>query len=596
MSLDIALTLGIILAALACFWWERYSADVVALGVLLALVFTGLLPAPKAFAGFASDTVIMILGLLIMTAALGRTGVVDLAAGAVLRRTGRDPDRLLWAIMVTSAGLSSFISNTAATAFFLPIVFGIARKAGVSASRFLMPLAVASILASSVTLISTSTNVVVSDMMTRYGMPPLSMFELAPIGLPVSIVGLLYMFYIGRRLVPERAPAKEMTEEFGVRDYLSEIVIQPKSALVDKTLEEAKFGEAMGLEVLRIIRDKKRHLPPLPQIKLKAGDMLLVEGNQEDIVKVKDTAGVEIKADVKLSDPDLQYEEMALAKAIVLPGSSLLGSTLKERRFRQQYGLTVLGLNHRGVNVVRKISTVPIQLGDVLLLQGTRTQLARLDTDPTFHVLGPMEPLAEARPRRRHAWPAIGIFAGVILLATFKVLPLAIAMMLGALLVFLAHCITPEEAYAAVEWKALILIGSMLGLGAAMEQTGTAAYLAQLIVMQTGELSPLLLLSGFFVLTVLLTQPMSNQAAAIIILPVAVQTAQQLNLEPRTFAVMIAVAASCSYLTPLEPACLMVLGPGHYRFADFLKVGALLTLLIFLIAIALVPVFWPLKS
>ena len=594
MTPQILLLLCLLAVALALFWWERISAEVVALGLLLALAFTGLLPANQAFAGFGSDTVIMILGLLILTAALERTGVVELGGRAVLRYAGADPDRLLWIVMLASAGVGAFISNTASTAFFLPMVFGIAKKSGISASKLLMPLAFSSIVTSSVTLVSTSTNMVVSGMMTSYGLPPMGMFELAPVGVPIAVVGLVYMF-LARRFVPERAAAADLTEEFGVGPYLSEIVIQPGSALAGKTLGEANVGQQLGLEVLRITRDKDQSIAPRASTVLKEGDVLLVEGSQEDIVKIKDTVGVEIIADARLSDPDLAAEDTALVEAALLPGSPLIGRPLKNHRFRERYGLQVLGINHRGVNIVRELSQAPLALGDVLLVQGRRQNIARAHESNVFRMLGPMEQVEEIRPRRERAPLAIAIFLGVLMLVTFKVLTLPLAVMLGALLVFVTRCITPEEAYARVEWKAIILVGSMLSLGAAMEHTGAAKYLAWQLVSFTGAAQPLWLLTVFFALTVFLTQPMSNQAAAIVVLPIAMETALQVGLNPRTFAMMIAVAASCSYLTPLEPACLMVYGPGRYRFTDFLKIGSVLTLLIYGVAITLVPLVWPLK-
>ncbi len=227
----------------------------------------------------------------------------------------------------------------------------------------------------------------------------------------------------------------------------------------------------------------------------------------------------------------------------------------------------------------------------MLLVQGSQRQIAALQEDNLFDVLGVVE---SQRFNRKQAWTVITIFAGALLLATFKIVPMPAAMLLGALMVFVTRCISPEEAYRRVEWKVLILIGCMLALGVAMQTTGTAAFLADLLVDWVGHWNPLWLLAGFFTLTVLLTQPMSNQAAAAVVIPVALHTAMQLGLNPRTFAMMIAVAASTSYLTPLEPACLMVYGPGHYRFVDFLKVGGLLTLVVFLIAIGLVPLIWPL--
>jgi di/tricarboxylate transporter len=552
-------------------------------------------PADKAFAGFGSDTVIMILGLLILTAALQRTGIADLAGRAVLMHAGNDPKRLLLAVMITVASLSAFMSNTAATALFVPVVFGIAKKSGINPGRLLMPLAFSSILSSSVTVISTSTNLVVSGMMTRYDMAPIGMFELAPVGLTIAVVGVLYMYFIGRRMIPERAAPDAQDEDFAARPYLSEIVIQPGSRFDGLTLEEAKIGQTLGLTVIRIIREKTLRLQAHARAVLRVGDVMLVQGSQEDILKVKDTGGMEIKADVKLSDPDLLDSESALAEAIVLPSSRLIGQTLKAYRFSERYDLQVLGINQRGVNVLKKMSLTAIKLGDVLLLQGRRERIAALDGEHAFHILGPLGCMEEVRPRRQRAALAVSIFIAAIVLAAFNVTSLPVAVMLGALLVFATGCITPEEAYGAIEWKAIILIGSMLTLGAAMDHTRAAAYLAGQIIALIGEAGPLWLLSGFFALTVLLTQPMSNQAAAIVVIPIAIQTALQAGLNPRPFAIMIAVAASCSYLTPLEPSCLMVYGPGRYRFADFVKVGSLLTLLIYLIAITLVPWLWPLR-
>lgn len=594
MTPQILLLLALLAVALVLFWWERISADVTALGLLLTLTLTGLVPAERAFAGFGSDTVIMILGLLILTAALERTGVVELTGRFGLRHAGTNPDRLLWIVMLASAGIGALISNTASTAFFLPLVFGVAQKAHVSPSKLLLPLAFSSILTSSVTLVSTSTNMVVSGIMTQHGLAPMGMFELAPVGIPIAIVGLVYMFLV-RGFVPERVTATELTEEFGVRPFLSEIVILPDSKLAGKTLGEADVARQLGLSVLRIIRDEEQHLAPHASTTLETGDILIVAGSQEDILKIKDTAGVEIVADAKPSDPDLTTEDTTLAEAVLLPGSPLIGRTLRGQRFRERYGAQVLGINHQGINVAGKLSEKLLHLGDVLLVQGRRKNIQRLHTGNVFRLLRPLEPMEEKRPRRRRAPFAIAIFFGVLALVTLHVLTLPLAVMLGAFLVFVTRCITPAEAYASVEWKAIVLIGSMLSLGVAMEQTGAAKYLATQIVAVVGTDEPRWLLTAFFALTIFLTQPMSNQAAAIVVLPIAIQTALQTDLNPRTFAMMIAVAASCSFLTPLEPSCLMVYGPGRYRFGDFLKIGSVLTLLIYLIAIMLVPMVWNLN-
>ncbi|HEY5706814.1 MAG TPA: SLC13 family permease [Terrimicrobiaceae bacterium] len=594
MTPQILLLLILLGIALALFWWERVSSEVIALGLLLTLAFTGLVPREQVFAGFGSDTVIMILGLLILTAALERTGVAELAGRAVLRHAEENPDRLLAIVMLASAGLGAFISNTASTAFFLPVVVGIAKKSGISASKLLMPLAFSSIVTSSVTLVSTSTNLVVSGMMSAYRMSPMGMFELAPVGLPIAVVGLVYMF-LARRFIPERSAPAELIEEFGVRPYLSEIVVQPGSNLAGKTLGQANVAQQLGLTVLRILRNKNQKLTARANTVLREGDTLIVEGSQPDILKIKDTAGVEIVADAHVSDSDLAAENTALVEAVLLPGSPLLGRTLRGLRFRERYGAQVLGINHQGTNVIQKLRDVPLRLGDLVLLQGGRDNLAQLHENRVVRVLGASESMEAVRPRIGRAPLAIGIFVGVLAAVTAGILTLPVAAMLGVLLAFITRCITPEEAYARVEWKAIILIGSLLGLGAAMEHTGAAKYLAWQLASVTGTAQPLLLLTVFFGLTVFLTQPMSNQAAAIVVLPIAIETALHLDMNPRTFAMMVAVAASCSYLTPLEPACLMVYGPGRYRFADFVKIGSLLTLLIYIVSITLVPLVWPLK-
>ena len=593
MTFEIALLLALIVASLVLFSLERIPPDVVALCLVLALVFTGLLPVKQAFDGFGSDTVIMILGLLLLTAALMRTGVMDMAGAYILRYTGTSPARLLIVIMLASAAVGAFMSNTASTAFFLPIVIGLAERARISPSALLLPLAFSSILTSSVTLISTSTNIVVSGLMTQHDLAPIDMFELAPVGVPILLVGLVYMFVVGRHWLKKYSPASKDDAAYMVRPYLSEIIILPTSPFIGKTLAESGLGRDLDLTVVRVIRDKNDYFTPYPEMRIQANDIFLVEGRSEEILKVKDTAGIEIKADVKLSDPDLHTDNLELVEVIVLPRSPLIGRTLKGLRFRERFGLQVIGLNRHGENLRRKMSMVPLRVGDTLLIQGHRGNIGALEEDNAFRIIGTLH---EKRPHRKRAWIAVTLFVGSILLATFKIMPLHLAVILGSVLAFLTRCITPDEAYREVEWKAIILIGCMLGLGVAMQKTGTAKYLAGLIVHWAGDAGPMWLLTGFFVLTVLLTQPMSNQAAAIVVVPVAIQTALQLGLNPRTFAVMIAVAASCSYLTPLEPSCLMVYGPGRYRFRDFLKVGAVLTIFIYLIAIFLVPRFWPVSK
>jgi di/tricarboxylate transporter len=340
------------------------------------------------------------------------------------------------------------------------------------------------------------------------------------------------------------------------------------------------------------VRNKETYLPPHSSTALQAGDVLLVEGMKENVLKIRDIAGIEIKADVPLSDPAAIGQDLALVEVILLPGHWLVGRSLRNVGFRQYHGLQVLGIHRKGRNINAKLSRVSLRVGDVLLVQGDRERILSMEQNHAFRVMGTVE---ERQLNTGRAAVSVALFAGVLVLGTLKVVPLTVAVLIGVVLMMLTRCITPEEAYNDMEWKAIVLIGSMLGLGVAMEQTGTAKYLAGLVVDWVGHLGPTSILAGFFAFTVLLTQPMSNQAAAVVIFPVAYQTAVQLGLNPRAFAMTIAVAASCSYLTPLEPSCLMVYGPGRYRFLDFVKVGLPLTAAILVLAVWLVPRIWPLR-
>jgi di/tricarboxylate transporter len=487
-----------------------------------------------------------------LTASLQRTGVVDVIGRALMRQSGMNPTRALLLLMIAAATMSAFMSNTASTAFFLPIAFNMAQRTNINPGRLLMPLAFASTLSSSVTLVSTSTNVVVSGVMKDTGLAPMGLFELAPIGIPIALAGIAYMMFVGRRLVPERSVAQDVADRFGLRPYVSELIVTPHSGLAGKTLAQAKIGENLGLTVLHIVRDKSEYIQPDAGALLRDGDVLMVEGRQEDIVRVKDISGVKIKADVTLSDPALQKHDMGLVEAILLPGSALIGRTLRGFRFRERFGLQVLGMNHRGVHVVRKMSDVPLSIGDVLLLQGRREVLSRLSDEPTFQILGRVEMMETLRPNRARAPVAIASFVGALVLAALGIVPIAIAIMLGVVVVFATRCISPAAAYATVEWRVIVMIAALLGLGVAMQTTGTAEYLAGIIVDLLGGAGPRWLLGGFFLMTVMLTQPMSNQAAAIVMLPIALEAAGLAGLNPRPFAMMIAIAASCGAQRPFS--------------------------------------------
>lgn len=589
MTLEIALCLGILAAAVALFAWDRIPADVVALGVMLAVIATGLLPAHKAFAGFSSDTVMMILGLLVMSAGLIQTGVVGIAGRHLFNIAGRNPAVFLPVIVISVAVVSAFMSNTAATAFFVPLVIGYAAKIGVSPSKFLLPLAFSSILTSSVTLISTSTNLVVSDLLTRYGQPPMGMFELAPVGIPIAIAGIAYVLLIGTRLLPQRKE-QDGDEKIGERTYQADVLVVEGGPLIGKSLAEAKVTDHAGLTTVKLIRGSETvRGKRLLDLKLEAGDELFVEGKRADLLTIKDIEGLDFKADVGLADADEEKDATTIVEGVLLPDSPLIGQSLRTLQFKERYGLQVLAI-HRAGRVPRTISSARLRMGDVLLLQGTPADVKALEQGNLFNIFGGVQ---NERLNLSRAPLSACIFAAAIAAVTFNLASLPVAALAGAFAMLATRCLSPEEAYRQVEWKALILIGSLISLGAALDASGAGKFLAQQLIALIGAESRYALLSCFFVLTVALTQPMSNQAAALVVFPIAMQTGLQIGADPRAFGMMVAVAASCSYLTPLEPSCLMVYGPGKYTFLDFLRVGAPLTVLIYVLAIALVPLVWP---
>ncbi len=591
MTIEIGMMLAIIALTVLLFSIDRISPDVIALGLLAVLALTRLLPIEDAFSGFASDTFILILSILVITAALEKTGTVNMVSEIILRQAGTTPKRFLVYIMIAAALLSTFMSNTGAAAFFLPIAIGLASQVSISRSKLLMPMAFASILASSMTLIATSTNLVISGILPDFGMEPLGMFELTPVGAVILAVGLLYMATIGQRLIPDRPYDEVLTASNIIQNYLTELVIPPGSSLIGRTLGQSGLGHDQDITVLRILKNKKRYLVPSADILLEDGDLLLVEADRNNLLNIQEKKGLVLKPGIQIQEEDYESAQIGMFEVILLPGSRLIGRTLKQLSFRQQYGLQALGINRNGQVIRNRLGDVKLSIGDQLLVHGAIASVMALNRNNTFRLVEEIKP---AQKDVRQAAVTMAVFIGMLITAGFNLIPLPLAAVIGMFLVFILKSITPEEAYQAVNWRTLIMISGMLALGVAIQHTGTAYYLSGLIVTLTRGYSPLVVLGGFFILSMLLSQPMSNQAAAVVVVPFAVQTALLLGLNPRSFAVMIALGASCSFLTPLEPACLMVYGPGNYRFFDFVKVGSILTLVIFIIALVMVPLIWPL--
>ncbi len=592
----INITLILLLLAVVLFASEKIPVDIVGVLLVIGLILTGVLTAPEGFAGFGDNIIITIGGLFILTGGLIKTGLVELVGRRLYRIAGNNEFVLTALIMLVAAASAAIMKNTTTTAMLLPVVIGLSERAKIAPSKLLMPLAFGAILGGSCTLIGTSTNLAVSSAIQRYNMPPFSMFELTAVGVASAMAGLLYMLLFGLRLLPRRGGEESFTEQYHIREYISEVIVLPKSPFIGKTLGEADINRELDLSVIGIIRGKVQRIAPSPSERIEVNDLLVVEGRVSDILRIKSEAGLKIKSDFELEDNILEGGEIELFEVLVMNDSELIGQTLKNLRFRQHYDLTVLAINRRGETIIDTLSSTPLRFGDVLLVQGKRRLIEPLVTVGDLILLEEVSSANMRTEKRKYALSAFGLFLALSLSKYFLPfeIPLVVAILLGVLLLLATKTVRYAELYELIDFRLLVLIACMISFGTAMEKSHADIYLAALIQDYFGHYGPLAVLAGFYLLTVALTQPMSNQAAALVVLPVAVKTALALGLNPRTFAVAVTYAASSSFLTPLEPACVLVYTPGRYRFFDFVRVGSILTVVVFVVVMLLVPTVWPL--
>jgi di/tricarboxylate transporter len=578
----------IVLAAVVLFATEKLSMDVVALLVLGALTVTGLVTPAEGISGFSNPATLTVAAMFVLGAGLNRTGALA-ALGQALIRHGRTELWLLLLVMAGAALVSPFINNTATVAVFLPLVTGAAASRKISASRLLIPLSFASQFGGVCTLIGTSTNLLVSSIAARSGVGAFGMFEFTGLGLVMVAAGLVYFLVLGRWLLPRRRP-EPLTEAYGLGEYIAELRVAAGSPLLGKTVIEARLGEVHDITVLEILRgDRKIWFPP--DEPLREGDVLLVRGAVKELFKLKNSVGLELEPAFKLQDQQLRGEEMELVEVLLQPQSRLARHTLKEIDFHWRYKTVVLALHRRGTVLRDKLAKVPLRSGDALLLLGSGPAIARLRDDDNFVVL---EPRRDLVLDRRKAPLALGIVGLVVLLAALKVFPIVVTALLGCAAMVLARCLRPQDAYRAIDWKVIVLLAGILPLGMALEKTGAARTLVDFGLGAAHGASPVIVLTVLYLLTALLTEFMSNNAAAVLLAPLAISTAHQLGLDPKPFLVAITFAASTSFATPVGyQTNTMVYNAGGYRFSDFLKVGIPLNVIFCALAAYFIPKFWP---
>jgi di/tricarboxylate transporter len=592
MTIEMIIATAAVLLAILLFATEKLPVDLTALLLMSLLLLTNIITPEEGISGFSNTATVTVGAMFILSAGLLRTGAVN-SLGERLAAIGKKSFWLsLGLIMIPIGIMSAFINNTPAVAVFIPIVMTMSKESGTSPSKLLIPLSFASMFGGVCTLIGTSTNILVSSMAASHGLPPLRMLEFTPLGLIFFISGTLYMFVFGIRLIPSRRSVGELTDTFAMNNYLTEIVVHPDAKSVGKTIREAPVAQDMDITILGLRRNGVSLGLPHADTMILGGDELLVRCKIEKIKKLEEREGVSIKSQLRLRDADLKTEDLMLAEAVIAPNSILVGRSLRKIQFRVTFGAIVLALRRGGGDVLREnINSIPLRAGDALLVEVDHEGFERLRRNRAFVIVSEA---STPRYRKNKILTALLIIVGVIISASIGLLTIVVAAITGAVLMVLTKCLSLEEAYEAIEWKIIFLLAGVLTLGVALEKTGMAAFLGDILVNTVGKLGPWAMLCALYLLTSLLTEMMSNNATAALLVPVAISGANSLGVDSRPFLFAIAFAASASFMTPVGyQTNTMIYAAGQYRFSDFLRVGTPLNILFWILATVLIPVFWP---
>jgi di/tricarboxylate transporter len=595
---QIALTLAVTAGALALFVSNRLRVDLIGLLVMTALIVLGLVTPRQGISGFANEATVTVALMLVLSAGLLRTGAVDLLGRWTGRLAGTSELRLLVVVIAVIVPVSAFINNTAAVAILLPVVLGLSRARRIAASRILMPLSFAGQMGGTLTLIGTSTNLLVAGLLVEEGVARLGLFDVTPPAVVLTALGAVYLLTVGRWLTPTRTPAEGLAESYHLREYLTALEVAPGSRIVGRSLQEARVGRDLGLQVVEVRRGTARLREPDRTTVVEAGDVLVVTASVSHIADIAESDSLRIVGAAPPAALAAVGDELAttaegvkLAELLVPVGSAVVGRTLKEIDFRARSGVTALAIQRHGHLVGAPVANVPLAGGDLLLVRGPARRLRLLHEAGEFALLGTVRVPAK---RRRKMARAVAIMAGVVLLPALGITTILISSLLGVAAMLLTGCITPDEAYEEMDWSVIVLLGSILPLGLAMRDTGAAHWVSDGLLGLTSSLGAHGALLTFYVIATLLTSVISNNAAAVVLVPVAVESAASLGLSPMPFVIAVMFAASSSFVTPIGyQTNTFIFGPGGYRFGDFARVGAPLNVLLAAASTFVIPYFFP---
>ncbi len=589
------LTFAVLAGVFLCFIKEWFPSDLVALGGMSVLLVTGVLGEPELKRIFSNPAPMTIGAMFVLGEALTRTGAIDWLAHRFEKWAGRSMNRALLILALIVVPLSAFMNNTPVVIVFLPVMMAFARKSGLKASKLLIPLSFLSILGGTITLIGTSTNLLVAGLAVEQGQTPFGIFEISGLGAVYAVVGFLYLFFFGRHLLPVRDTVSSLLDAEDTRRFCSAVEILAGSPLAGQRLiEHPLFSDRKKTIVYETVRHGRRVDDiPLDALVIQEHDVFWFRATSKQLAEIRATKGVEMLHDKVSTDApggagDL---EIKTVEAIIGPQSELVGKSVKESNIRRTYGVVVAAVHRKGVNLSEGYQNIRLAFGDTLLMEGPVHNLMQLQREG--HFLSLNESVVKP-PRKSKVAIAVAILAAVVLGAAFNLISITSAALVGAVLVIATRCMDVRDSYKSIEWSILFLIYGMLGIGLAMEKTGGAALIANGVVGLLQGFGPLVILAAVYLLAWILTELVTNNAVAILLTPIAISIAVSLGVDPRPFIVAIMFGASASFSTPIGyQTNTYVYGAGGYKFADFLKVGIPLNLILWGVAVFVIPRIWP---
>ena len=597
MTWEIAIIFTLLAITLVSFVREKIPPDLTALGLFVAIIATGLLSSDEALSVFSNPAPLTVGAMFILSAALVRCGAIEHLSGFVERSAGWSYQIVMLLLVMMVAGVSAFINNTPVVVVFLPVVLGLARKMNLAPSKLLIPLSYAAVLGGTCTLIGTSTNLVVNGILISKNLPSFSMFELAWLGVPTTLLGAIYLALCGKRLLPTREMLTSILTDEERREYITEAFVQPDSPAIGKTLAEAGLSRARGIRVIEIVRNGVALYIEPEKIRLSAGDRIILACRPQGIAATRGVAGIDLISELKLGLEQIAAHEGSLVEAVVNPHSGIVGRTVREVNFRQRFRMVVLAVHRKGKNVRERLETLPLEAGDIVLMMGTDQAIDALRQSDDLVLFDRAR--VPATSQHKNMPIVLGVIAAVVATATFNLVPIEVGALAGCVIVCLTGCLKTNEAYASIEWNILFLIYGMLAAGLALEQTGAALWLADHVVHGVQMVVPpehkaLFVLGAIYLVTTVLTELLSNNAVAALMTPIAIGIAAQLGVNMQPFVMVVMFAASAAFATPIGyQTNTYVYGVGGYRFSDFLKIGIPLNVLCFTMALIIVPKIWP---